>query len=75
METLQTLAIAVFMASFKDLTCWEDVLEKVYNRNPLLWPMEEQLQKAWQKEQKKKKKALFKDVHRQLVSIEYGYVW
>ena len=68
METLQTLAMTVFMTLFKDVECWEDVEAKVYEVNPLLWPMEEELKKEWAKHQLKRKKAHFKDVHRQLVS-------
>ena len=68
METLQTLAITTLMSLFKEVDCWEEVLEKLYTVNPLLWPLEEALQKEWEKERSKKKKGLFKDVHRQLVS-------
>ena len=68
METLQSLAIATLMSCFKELDCWEEVLEKVYEMNPLLWPMEEEMKKEWAKHQINKKKALFKNVHQQLVS-------
>ena len=56
------------MSLFKDLDCWEEVLDKVYEINPLLWPLEDEFKKEWAKQQLKKKKALFKDVHQQLVS-------
>ena len=68
METLQTLAMAVFMSCFKDLDCWEDVVEKVYDINPLLWPMETEMMKEWEKGMMERKKKTFKNVHRQLVS-------
>ena len=70
METLQSLAIATLMSLFKDLDCWEDVEDELWKmpNGYLLWPMEEELKKEWAKQQLKKKKALFKNVHQQLVS-------
>ena len=63
------MAMTVFMSFFKELDCWEDVEKKVYEINPLLWPMEDQMKKEWEKGMVERKKTLFNNVHRQLVSI------
>ena len=71
MKTLQTLAVTALMALFKELFLWEDVEEKIMEMPGgwKTWIVEEELKKEWEKHQIKKKKALFKDVHQQLVSL------
>ena len=70
MESLQTLAIATLMSLFKHVKVWEDVEDELWKmpNGYLLWPMEDELKRAWEKHQIKKKRELFTDVHRQLVS-------
>ena len=72
MESLQTLAIAALMSMFKDFNLWEEVEEKVLEMEGgwKTWVIREEMQKAWQKQQMKKKKDLFKNIHRQLVSMQ-----
>ena len=70
MESLQTLAITALMSLFKDEDRFEDVEE---NKEKMkdgwkTWVVREEMMKEWEKEQIKKKKVLFKNVHRQLVS-------
>ena len=75
MESLQTLAIAALMSMFKDFNRWEEVQEEIVKMPGgwKTWVVEEEMQKAWQKQQIKKKKDRFKNVHRQLVSMQTCY--
>lgn len=71
METLQALAVAALMSLVKDVHTWEEVEDELLKMEGgwKLWVMEEEIKRVWAKHQMKKKKTLFKEVHRQLVSI------
>ena len=70
MESLQRLAVTALMALFKDVNVWEDVEEKIMEMEGgwKTWVVEEEMKRAWAKHQTERKKDLFKNVHRQLVS-------
>ena len=71
METLQTIALTALMALFKDFEVWEDVEEKVEEMEQgwKTWVLRDEMMKKWARMRAQKKKDLFKNVHRQLVSI------
>ena len=72
METLQTLALTALMSLFKDVDVWEDVEDTIVKMEGgwKTWVMVEDMRRVWEKMRVEKKKRLFKDVHRQLVSLQ-----
>ena len=70
MESLQMLALSTLMSVFKEYMVWEDIEEEI-RKMPggwLLWVVEEEMKRVWEKHQIKKKKQQFEKIHRQLVS-------
>ena len=70
------MAIAALMALFKAIFIWEEVEEEIRKMDGgwKTWVVREELMREWEKQQIKKKKEKFKDVHRQLVSLQ-TIVW
>ena len=71
MESLQTLALAALMSLFEDWYVWEDLKDSIENVEGgwKTWVLAEEMRRVWKHRQRDKKKKLFTDVHRQLVSM------